>query len=471
MGKPAHMNFVKSISKTRRFPPYRRQVLAIAGRLFIGMAISPVLQAAAQNSSQDSQQHSNQTDGGSSIIYLTASGEIDPVRGTFTADPAIIIEDGKIRERGSQSSLNAPPDATLIDLSGKTLLPGMIDMHTHITSDPVRNGRNQQEQMSVIRGVVNARKTLMAGFTTIRNVGASKYNDTALRDAINDELIAGPRMFVSGPPVGIIGGHCSDDTYSPPEANSFGENVATGPWQMRAQVRKNIKYGVDLIKTCSTGGVFSRGTLLGAPQGTVEELTAIVDEAHMRGLKVASHAHGTIGIKNAIIAGVDTVEHASFLDDETIRMAKRAGTYLSMDIYNTEYTLSKGEENGVSEESLNKEREVGTVQRESFSKAVKAGVKVVLGTDAAIFPHGDNAKQLSRMVRFGMTNAQAIKAATSLAAEALGKEKELGQLQTSYMADIIAVDGNPLEDITVLETVDFVMKNGIVYKHNGVAAQ
>jgi imidazolonepropionase-like amidohydrolase len=233
---------------------------------------------------------------------------------------------------------------------------------------------------------------------------------------------------------------------------------------MRAQVRKNIKYGVDLIKTCSTGGVFSKGTSLGAAQGTVEELTAIVDEAHMRGLKVASHAHGTVGIKNAIRAGVDTIEHASYLDDEAIRMAKSKGVYFSMDIYNTEYTLAQGTATGVLEESLEKERQVGGVLRESFTKAVKAGVKVVLGTDAAVFPHGDNAKQLSRMVQFGMTPAQTIRAATSLAAEALGQGDKLGRIAPGYAADIIAVEGDPLADVAVLESVDFVMKDGVVYK-------
>jgi imidazolonepropionase-like amidohydrolase len=304
----------------------------------------------------------------------------------------------------------------------------------------------------------------MAGFTTVRNVGADGYADIALRDAITDGVVPGPRMFVSGPPVGIIGGHCSDHNLLPAEAEVYGENVATGPWEMRAQVRKNIKYGVDLIKTCSTGGVFSKGTSLGAAQGTVEELTAIVDEAHMRGLKVASHAHGTVGIKNAIRAGVDTIEHVSYLDEEAIRMAKRKGVYLSMDIYNTEYTLAQGTTNGVLEESLEKERQVGGVQRESFTKAVKAGAKVVLGTDAAVYPHGDNAKQLSRMVRFGMTPSQTLRAATSLAAEALGQGDRLGRIAPSYAADIIAVNGDPIADVAVLESVDFVMKDGVVYK-------
>lgn len=286
----------------------------------------------------------------------------------------------------------------------------------------------------------------------------------ALRDAINEGEIVGPRMFVSGPPIGIVGGHCSDNNMLPPERNDTGVGVATGPWEMRAKVRQNIKYGVDLIKTCSTGGVFSKGTAVGAAQSTVEELTAIVDEAHMRGLKVASHAHGTEGIKNAILAGVDTIEHASFLDDEAIRMAKRRGVYLSMDIYNTEFTLGEGEKLGIPQESMDKERSLSVQQRDSFTRAVRAGAKVVFGSDAAVYPHGDNPKQFTRMVEFGMTEMQAIAAATALAAEALGKKGMLGCLDVGCAGDIVAVEQDPLGDITALESVSVVIKGGAVVK-------
>jgi len=400
--------------------------------------------------------------------YLTAERLVDPVSGRVIENAALLIENGKVTARGNKGALAVPADAKTIDLAGRTILPGLIDMHTHLSSSATKGrgyaGLGLAQDRRVIWGVKNAERTLQAGFTTVRNVGSEGYEMVALRDAINEGEIAGPRMFVAGPPVGIVGGHCSDNNLLPPEFEAVGEGVATGPWEMRAKVRKNIKYGVDLIKTCSTGGVFSKGTSLGAAQGTIEELTAIVEEAHARGLKVASHAHGTVGIKNAIRAGVDTIEHASFLDDEAIRMAKRQGVFLSMDIYNTEYTLAEGEKLGVREEALEKERSVGTVQRESFSKAVKAGVKVVLGTDAAIYPHGDNAKQLSRMVEFGMTPIQAIQGATSLAAEALDLKGEIGCLDVGCAADIVATDNNPLNDVSNLENVVFVMKEGVIYK-------
>lgn len=405
-------------------------------------------------------------------LFVTADRMIDPVSQRVIESPGLLIENGKVVAAGSSASMTIPAGTPTIDLSGRTILPGFIDMHTHMTGSATKGrgwaGLGLQQERRLIWGVANAKKTLMVGFTTVRNTGSEGYEIVALRDAINEGEIPGPRMFVAGPPVGIVGGHCSDNNLLPPEYEATGEGVATGPWEMRAKVRQNIKYGVDLIKTCSTGGVFSKGTAVGAAQSTVEELRAIVDEAHMRGLKVASHAHGTVGIKNAIEAGVDTIEHASFLDDEAIRMAKRDGVYLSMDIYNTEFTLAEGERLGVRQEAIDKERSLSVEQRDSFTRAVRAGAKVVFGSDAAVYPHGDNPKQFSRMVEFGMTPMQAIVAATSLAAEALGKEGELGCLQAGCAADIVAVSGDPLEDITVLESVDFVMKEGVSYKTPGM---
>jgi imidazolonepropionase-like amidohydrolase len=403
-------------------------------------------------------------------VYLTAGSFVDPAAGETLKDQAFVITDGKITARGPKSRLKAPKGATVVDLGDATMLPGFIDMHVHLTGDaedPPYESLSFSDERMAITGVKNAKLTLLAGFTTVRNVGAESYGDVALRDAINEGDVPGPRMYVSGPPVGIVGGHCSDINLLPSEYKLKGEGVATGPWEFREKVRENIKYGVDLIKTCSTGGVFSKGTALGAAQGTLEELTAAAEEAHARGLKIASHAHGTIGIRNAILAGIDTIEHASILDDETIQLAKDRGVWLSMDIYNTDYTLSEGEKNGVLQESLDKERSISKIQRDSFTRALNAGVKMVFGSDAGVYPHGRNGQQFSRMVTFGMTPMQAIQAATVNAAEALGKEGLVGCVEVGCSADFVAVKGDPLKDMNLLANVDFVMKEGTVYKNNG----
>jgi len=403
-------------------------------------------------------------------VYVKAGALIDPATGKVSQDMALVIEAGKIISAGSQRTTKVPKGAKVIDLAAETVMPGFIDMHTHLTGDAddgAYESLGYSDERVAITGVKNARLTLLAGFTTVRDVGASSYSDVALRDAINEGDVPGPRMFVSGPPVGITGGHCSDINLLPAEYRLEGEGVANGPWEMRAKVRQNIKHGVDLIKTCSTGGVFSKGTSLGAAQGTLEELTAVVEEAHARGLKVASHAHGTVGIRNAILAGVDTVEHASILDEETIELAKERGVYLSMDIYNTEYTLAEGEKNGVLPESIEKEKSISKIQRNSFTAAQKAGAKMVFGSDSGVYPHGDNPNQFSRMVQFGMTPIEAITAATATAAEALGKAGLLGCVDVGCAADLVAVAGDPLKDISILENVSFIMKDGHVYKQDG----
>jgi imidazolonepropionase-like amidohydrolase len=283
-----------------------------------------------------------------------------------------------------------------------------------------------------------------------------------VRDGINAGEVVGPRIWAAGHSIGVTGGHC-DDNFSPPSAKSVAGGVANGPWQVREKVRENIKYGANTIKVCATGGVFSKGTKVGIQQLTEQEIRAAVEEAHMRGLVAAAHAHGTEGIKAAIRAGIDSIEHCSFMDDEAIELALEHGTYLSCDIYNTEYTLAFGEANGVPEENINKEKLVSKAQRDSFRKATMAGVKMVFGSDAAIYPHGDNGKQFSRMVQFGMTPMQAIQAATINSANLL-KQDNLGQIKAGFLADIVAVDGNPIADISLMENVSFVMKDGKIYK-------
>jgi len=400
------------------------------------------------------------------VTYISAKAMLDVENGTLIQSPLITIDDGVITsiERNKKPKLGKNDE--LINLPQLTLVPGLMDMHVHLTSDPTVS-RSERLGQSIPRMAVKsayfAKKTLEAGFTTVRNVGADGYSVIAVRDGINAGDIVGPRIWAAGPSLGITGGHC-DNNRLPPELKYTSAGVADGPWAVRTKVRENIKYGANAIKFCATGGVFSKGTKVGVQQYSLEEMKAIVEEAHMRDLPVAAHAHGTSGIKTAIIAGVDSVEHASFLDDEAIALAKKHGTWLSMDIYNTEYTLSFGEQNGVDEENLNKERQVSKKQRDSFSRSVKAGVNMVFGTDAAIYPHGDNAKQFSRMVEFGMTELQAIQSATINSAKLLKMHNTLGQIKTGYAADIIAVEGNPLKNISTLEQIPFVMKAGIVYK-------
>ncbi|MGD8682261.1 MAG: amidohydrolase family protein, partial [Lysobacterales bacterium] len=384
--------------------------------------------------------------------YIKAGRLLDPVSGKVTRDAVISVQGERISGVGGKETV-IPEGAEVVDLSNAFVLPGVMDMHTHLMGFVDPGYFNQyfvSPHRAVIGGVVHAKETLMAGFTTVRNVGAADYQDVALRDSINDGEVPGPRMAVSGPALGMTGGHCDNSSLNH-TFNERADGVADGPWAVRQMVRKNIKYGADLIKFCATGGVFSKGDAVGSTQYTLEEMKAIVDEAHMHGRKVAAHAHGTEGIERAIEAGVDSVEHCSFLDDEAIRMAKKNGTWLSMDIYNTEYTLSEGAANGVPQENLDKEREVGTRQRESFSMAVKAGAKMVFGSDAGVYPHGDNGKQFARMVQFGMTPLQAIQAATVNSAELLGWQDRVGRIEPGYYADLIAVDGDPLEDISELE--------------------
>ncbi len=390
---------------------------------------------------------------------ITADRMLDVESGRYVNTPQIVVTDGRIV---SLDGSGAPADAKRIDLSGHTLLPGLIDMHVHLTGVADIGGWRGLEYTDsfwTIMAAPNAEATLKAGFTTVRNVGSDNFADVGLKQAVEEGRTPGPRIVPAGHAIGATGGHCDDNSF-PPSMDVTARGVANGPEEMRQRVRWMRKYGAEVIKICATGGVFSKGTKVGEQQLTEEEIRAAVDAASLLGLKVAAHAHGTDGIKAAIRGGVTTVEHASFLDDEAIRLAKERGTYLSMDIYNTDYTLSEGEKNGVREENLAKERQVSKVQRESFRRAVEAGVKMVFGSDAAIYPHGQNAGQFAVMVRFGMTPLQAIQAATVNAADALGRTGEVGLLKVGAFGDMVAVKGDPLANVAELETPVAVIKGG-----------
>jgi imidazolonepropionase-like amidohydrolase len=398
-------------------------------------------------------------------VAVTADRMLDVRTGRYVEKPMIIVTDGRIMAVGRQGELKAPAGASSVSLPGLTLLPGLIDMHVHLDSTAQYGGYGGLQFTDSFWAVVatkNAEATLLGGFTTVRNVGSDRYNDVAVKEAIDEGLVQGPRVVPSAYAMGATGGHC-DSTYLPPSAESVSPGVADGPEENRKMVRKLKKYGAKVIKICATGGVFSNDAV-GVQQMTVEEIRAVTDEAHLSEMKVAAHAHGPEGIRAAIAGGVDTIEHASLVDDEGIRMAVKAGTYFGMDIYNSDYTQAEGAKNGVRESELKKDRDIAGAQRDNFCKAVKAGVKQVYSTDAGIYPHGDNAKQFAVMVKYCASPLLAIQSATLTAAEALGQSKDVGEIKAGAYGDMIAVAGDPLSDVTVLESVRFVMKGGQVIK-------
>jgi imidazolonepropionase-like amidohydrolase len=420
--------------------------------LFAGLAAAGVLAMPALAADQ--------------IVAIRAGQLVDVVKGEVLKNQTILINGERIAAVGPAGSITVPANARVIDLSGATVLPGLIDAHTHLTGDPQLSGYKSlgvSDIRAALYGARSARVTLEAGFTTVRNVGASGFGDVALRDAINDGELPGPRMRVSGYPLGISGGHC-DNNLLPHDFHYTEAGVANGPWEARTKVREMAKYGADVIKICASGGVLSKGDEPGAQQYTLEEMKAIVDEAHKLGRRVAAHAHGASSIRDAILAGVDSVEHASLIDDEGIRLAREHGTYLVMDIYNDDFILQEGAAAGMLPESLAKEKALGQLQRDNFRKAYKAGDKMAFGTDAGVYPHGNNGRQFAYMVKYGMTPMQAIRAATVNAADLLGWSDRVGSLTPGKYADIIAVQGNPTADPTELTRVRFVMKGGAVVK-------
>src|SRR5213596_724284 len=404
-------------------------------------------------------------------VVIKAGRLVDPRAGTTLTNQAILVEGERIKEVGPASAVagHAPAGARVIDLSGATVLPGLIDCHTHVTSDPGDYYQQLFRQSPIDQAVVAhvfAKRTLEAGFTTIRNVGADEFVDVALRNAINSGVVAGPRMQVSTMPLSATGGHGDVNGFSPYLRFEQFSGIANGVDEIRSKVRWEIKYGADLIKVLASAGVLSEEESVGAPQYSHEELNALVAEAAMWGKKVAAHAHGAEAIKRAVRAGVASIEHGSLLDDEGIRLMKEKGTYLVADVYNDDYILAEYARLGYPQKTIDKERLVGRAQRENFQRAVRAGVKIAFGTDAGVYPHGWNAKQFAHMVRWGLTPMQAIQAATVNAADLMGWSDRVGSLESGRYADVIAVHGDPLGDVTTLEKVAFVMKGGVVVKED-----
>lgn len=401
-------------------------------------------------------------------VAISADRMVDVIAGRTVDNPIVIVTDGRITAVGRQGALSIPAGAKRIDLAGKTILPGLIDMHVHIDSLAEIGGYNSLQYTDsfwMAAAVKNARDMLGAGFTTIRNVGSANYDDIGLKQAIDEGYATGPRIIGAGYAIGATGGHC-DETFFPPSFNRKSPSVGDGPQALRDQVRLQRKYGAEVIKICATGGVFSRNTEPGQQQLSEDEMRAVADEAHQWGLRVAAHAHGASGIKAAIRAGIDTIEHASLVDDEGIKLAvqRKQPVWFSMDIFNTDYTQAEGAKNGVLEDNLRKDREVAQIQRDNFRKANAAGVRMVFGSDAGVMPHATVGGQFKTMVQYGMTPMQAIRAATLNAGEALDRTKDVGAIAVGRYGDIIAVTGDPTADIRVLEKVDVVIKGGKIEK-------
>jgi imidazolonepropionase-like amidohydrolase len=403
------------------------------------------------------------------LVVLTGR-LVDVAAGDVLEGRALVLEGDRVGEVLPASE--APSGPPIIDLSARTVLPGLIDSHAHLIGR-MDDGQgyaqlvNRSSAQEALTGVTNARDTLLGGVTTVRDVGTfHAFVDLALRDAIEDGRLAGPRMMCAGAYVTCPGGG-GDITGLPPEVPVPSElrmGVSIGPEQVRANVRRIFDAGADFIKVLATGAVLTSGTDPGKPELTEEEIRAAVEEAEARGTHVAAHAHGAEGAKRAIRAGVRSIEHGCLIDDETIDLMVGRGTYLVADMFDGDWMLQEGPRLGYSDEVLRKTEMTNDAQRENFAKAVKAGVRIAFGTDSGIYPHGMNAKNLAFHVRFGQTPMEAIRSATLISAELLGWEDRVGSLRPGRFADLIAVDGDPLDDVTVLEDIPFVMKGGEVVK-------
>ena len=402
-------------------------------------------------------------------VAIHAGKVLDARSGNYLTDQIIWIEGDRIKEVGKASEISGrlPAGVKVIDLSNATVLPGLIDCHTHLTMTPYDSGpagMRKSYPRQALTGARNARVTLEAGFTTVRNVGANGYSDIALRDAINAGDVPGPRMLASGPALGITGGH-ADNNFLAPQYNWSDDGVADGVNGVTLKVRQDIKYGADVIKFMATGGVLSEGDNPALAQYSPEEMKAIVDTAHGLDRRVAAHAHGATGIKYAVLAGVDSIEHGSYINDEDIQLMKQHGTYLVPTVYLEDWLMENLQTLGLTPNMIEKAKMVLPIAQEHLSHAFKEGVKVAFGTDAAVYPHGLNAHEFGKMVSMGMTPLQSIQAATVNAADLIGWTDRVGTIEEGKFADIIAVQGDPLADVRVLENVRFVMKGGEVIKN------
>lgn len=429
-------------------------------RLAIGLCLGLSLVAFCAVGQESGKSAPNRT-------LVRAGHVLDVKTGKLADNQTIVVVGDKIESIGPTASITARSDDKIVDLGGLTVMPGLIDVHTHLTMttdfDPYRELISTSAK-EAINGVVNARTTLMAGFTTVRNVGASGFVDIDLRDAINAGQVPGPHMQVSGPLLGITGGHC-DENLLPIEYHRVGDGVADGIAQVQHKVRENIKYGADLIKICATGGVLSKGDDPQASQYTLEEMQAIVADAHRLGRKVAAHAHGAQGILWASEAGVDSIEHGSYIDDAAIAEMKKRGTYLVPTLYLEDWMVESGHLPPFYHQKM---VDVSAVAKQNIKHAMQAGVKIALGTDAAVYPHGLNAHELDVYVnQLGMAPLTALQTATVNAADLMGWTAKTGSLEPGKWADIIGVGKNPVDDVRVLQDVKFVMKGGVVYKEDG----
>lgn len=406
---------------------------------------------------------------GEALIAIRCGKLIDGIAAQPRQDMVVIIRGDRIEAVGKAASITIPTGATILDLSHVTVLPGLIDAHSHIIPDvgyTQDSFLKRSSALNAIDGLVNAQKSLRAGFTTIRDPGDMDlyYSHFVVRDAINAGKVEGPRIVAAGHLLSITGGH-ADFNSGAPEMNipAFGE-IVDGVDEVRKAVRKEVKWGADWIKISATGGIYSAGDEPGLEQFSFDEMKAAVDEARRFGRNVSAHSHGVEGTKSALRAGVRSIEHGSILDDEAVALFKRYGTYLVPTIYTSEYTLAEGKKNNIPAFAFEKASRLHELKQKSFLKAVKGGVKIVYGTDTGIIPQGANARQFAVMVRWGMPPAQALLSATSVAAEMLGFSKDLGSIETGKYADVIAVAGDPLADISTLEDVKFVMKGGKIVK-------